>query len=78
MAKRIVYHVSHDQKSSRWQVTKEGGKRAVKTFSTKEKAVDHGRKAARKEKLGQLKIHKKNGRLQTEYTYGADPVRYPS
>jgi len=47
-------------------------------FENKEKAIKKARVIAKKQELGQLKIHGKNGQIQTEYTYGADPMRYKS
>jgi len=73
MGKRETFHVTY--KDSKWKVKKEGSQRAVKTFDNKEKAVDFGRDVAKKPGKGQLIIHKKDGKIQEERTYGKDP--YP-
>ena len=70
MSKRNVYHVTHE--SDHRQVKKEKAERAVKTFDTKEEAVDYGRDIAKGQAPGQLKIHNKDGKIQAEHTYGQD------
>jgi len=72
MAKRKIYHVVPDP-SGGWKVIREGGKRASGWFPTKDKAINYGKNLAKKAGLGQLKIHKKNGTFQIEYTYENDP-----
>ena len=59
----------------KWKVKGEKAERAVKTFDDKKDAVDFGREIAKNQPLGQLKIHKKDGTIQEERTYGKDP--YP-
>ena len=71
MAKRVTYTVAPD--GDRWKVKKRGGSRASGTFDKKEDAVSRGRELAKAQERGQLVIKKKNGRIQTEYTYGDDP-----
>ncbi len=75
-AKRVVYHVTWDKKLKIWLIKKEGRKTPVSKHTTKREAVAEGRKLAKKEKLGQLIIHKQDGKIETEYTYGKDPVKY--
>ena len=74
MSKRTVYHVTK-KTSGGWNVKKEGGIRSSGHFASKEQAVERGRTLARSTGLGQLKVHKENGKIQTEHTYGKDP--YP-
>ncbi|MEO6231617.1 MAG: DUF2188 domain-containing protein [Ferruginibacter sp.] len=57
---------------SGWAVKKSGSERASKTFGTKEKAIDYGRKLSRNEKT-ELYIHKQNGMIQDKNSYGNDP-----
>lgn len=76
MAKRSVYHVVPDKNTGDWKLKKQGSDRALKTFDNKQDAIDRGRQIAKYQELGQLKIHKQDGTLQTEYTYGKDPKRY--
>lgn len=74
MPKRKVYHVIPSPGRG-WDIKKEGGKRPSGHFDTKDPAIDRGRELAKSSGLGQLKIHKQDGKIQTEYTYGEDP--YP-
>lgn len=76
MRKRIIYHLLPEGKG--WKITKQGSKETIKKFSSKEAGLSHGRRLAQGENLGQLKVHLRDGKLQTEYTYGKDPRRYES
>jgi hypothetical protein len=71
--KRNVYYVSPNKKRGGWDVQKEGAKRAQKHFDTKSPAIKLGKELAKGSELGQLKIQKQDGKIQTEYTYGKDP-----
>lgn len=51
------------------------GNRTISNHRKKDTAVDTRRKIAKKQLPAQLVIHKKNGEIQTEYTYSNDP--YP-
>lgn len=70
--KRDVYHVTPNPKGG-WNVQKEGGKKPSGNFAKKTDAVVRGKELAKKAKLGQIKIHKQDGKIQTEHTYGDDP-----
>lgn len=72
MAKRKVYHVTKNSGGG-WDVKKEGSQKASNNFSTKQEAVQRGKELAKNAPLGQIKIHKNNGKFQTEHTYGQDP-----
>lgn len=72
MPKREVIHVTPDGRGG-WNAKKPGATRASKNFDRKQDAVDYGRAKAKQATLGQLVIHKKDGKIQTEYTYGNDP-----
>jgi len=71
MQKRETYHVTF--KEEKWKVQKEGARRPTKNFENKHEAVDFGREIAKNQPLGQLIIHKKNGIIEEERTYGKDP-----
>jgi len=71
MAKRRQYHVTADKKGG-WKVT-ETGQPDVYHFETKPPAVEKGMQLARRHKPSQLLIHKKDGKIQEERTYGNDP-----
>lgn len=76
MAKRTVYHVT--KADDGWKVKKEHGERASLVTDTKAEAVA-GAKGLAKNAPGpsQVKIHKEDGVIQTEHTYGNDPKKYP-
>lgn len=69
---RKKYHIT-PTKPEGWKIKGQGGSRAIKLFDTKEKAIKIGRKIAKSEQPSQLIIHKKDGTIQTEYTYSKDP-----
>lgn len=67
-----VYHVTSDQ--GVWKVQAAGSSRASSRHDTKGEAVSAGRAVAQRAR-GQLVIHKRDGKIETEYTYGNDPRR---
>jgi hypothetical protein len=72
MSSRNRHHVVPHQNG--WAVRREGADRASVVTETKEHAVERGREIAEREKGG-LIIHRENGTIQEERTYGQDP--YP-
>jgi len=76
MAKRKVYHVVPDKEKGGWKLKKEGSDKALKKFDTKNDAIFAGRQIAKNQEPSQLKIHKQDGKIQTEYTYKHDPEKY--
>lgn len=74
MSKRKVLYVSPSD-NGQWSVKGQRAQRAIKNFENKAEAINFGRQVAKNAELGQLKIQKRNGRFQKEYTYGKDP--YP-
>jgi hypothetical protein len=74
---RTVYHVVPNANGERWVVSQEkGGYR--QEYDTKEQAVDAAKERARHEEPSQVKVHKHDGNMEYESTYGADPTRSPS
>ena len=73
--KRSVYHVVPDKVSGKWKLKKQGSDRALKAFDKKQDAINRGKEIAKKQPLGQLKVHKTDGTIQTEYSYGSDPKK---
>jgi hypothetical protein len=71
---RKVYHVVPNQKGG-WLVKEERNKNPSARAEKKSEAVKKAKELAKKTKLGQVIVHKKNGQIQTEYTYGDDPVK---
>jgi uncharacterized protein YdaT len=74
MSSRKVYHVTPSPRAG-WQVKGEQAQRATSTHPTKNEAVVRARELASHRKLAQVIVHKQDGTIQTEYTYGQDP--YP-
>lgn len=68
---RKVYRVV--PKSGDWDVTHEG--QVLSHHYLKSNAVEAGTKVAKANQPSQLVIHRENGTIEKEYTYGADP--YP-
>ncbi len=77
MQKRIVYHVTYDISSFEWNVKRQGTKRAPSKHSTKDQAITVAIYKAMNKKPSQVTIHKRDGKIQEERTYGGDPERYP-
>jgi hypothetical protein len=78
VSQRTVYHVVYDSDGKQWRVLRENASRASSVHTTKKEAIAAGRKLAKSHVPGQLVIHKRDGSIETEYTYGNDPERYPS
>ena len=60
-----------------WDVKTQDAKRAAGNFDDKVDAVDRAKEIAKTAPLGQVIIQKRDGEIQTEYTYGKDPRKYP-
>ena len=80
MAQRIKYHVvPHPGPGPGWDVEQEHAQGASSPhdhYDTKEQAIERGRELA-KAQNGQLIIHRSDGTIQEEYTYGDDPYPPP-
>jgi hypothetical protein len=57
-------------------VKAEGNKNPSDNFKTKMAAVDRGKELAKRAPICQIKIHRQDGKIQTEHTYGEDPKKY--
>lgn len=75
MAQRQVYHVVPG--GNAWKVEKEGSDRPQAMTEDKNQAVERARELAEKAPLGQVIIHKQDGTIEKEYTYGEDPRDVP-
>ena len=71
MPERETWHVTTHEDG--WKVQKAGGKRATSVHATKAEAVEAARQIAKDRPKGQIKIHKADGTIQEERTYGEDP-----
>ena len=74
---RTVYHVVPNASGERWVVSQENAS-FRREFDTKDEAVEEARRLAQSAALGQIKVHKKDGNMEYESTYGEDPPEYPS
>ena len=75
--KREVYHVVFESDVSAWKVEKEGSSRPITRTERKDPAVSAAKKLAKSAALGQVIIHRKDGSVQEEFTYGDDPRDMP-
>jgi len=73
MPKRLRLTVSHRKQDGVWSV--KGGSTNDQTFSTKAEAVRSAAKEGRANGHAQVIIKGKDGKIQSERTYGADPRR---
>lgn len=69
MPTRKVFRVQYI--SQRWCVRHE--QRTLSTHVTKDTAVTEGTKVAKANQPSQLVVHKMDGTIEFEYTYGGDP-----
>ena len=60
------YHIT--KKNNAWSFQAHGSNRAIKNSSTKAEAVKHMQDFMG-DRVGSVKIHKQNGRIQEERTY---------
>lgn len=71
MAQRKIYRVV--PAASKWQVKHEGI--VLSTHQVKQDAIDSGRRVAKANAPSQLFVHRADGTIEFEWTYGNDP--YP-
>ncbi len=71
---RKVYHVTPSGDGD-WRVKREGSSRADSVHEDKADAVERAKGLAKDAPLGQVVIHDREGKIQTEHTYRQDP--YP-
>ncbi|HSX60428.1 MAG TPA: DUF2188 domain-containing protein [Tahibacter sp.] len=78
---RTVYHLVHHNADSRWRLRIAGAEGDVATFDTKEDARQDGERRGRahvaRGELAQMIVHREDGSIETEFTYGADPRDVP-
>jgi hypothetical protein len=70
---RNIYHVT--PKGDAWRVKRAGTRRADSIHANKTDAVARAKALANRTALGQVKVHRRDGEIQTEFTYGRDPRR---
>ena len=69
---RSVFHVS-PAGDGKWRVESEGGGETGQIFDDKEQAVENAKERAKAAPLGQIIVHRRDGRIEYERTYGEDP-----
>jgi uncharacterized protein YdaT len=74
MSERKSYHVL-PAKAGVWLVRTEGSSSSSNTYRTKAEAVSGAKEIAKRQTHSQVIVHKRDGKVQTEYTYGGDPRR---
>jgi uncharacterized protein DUF2188 len=76
---RAVMHLIHKNADNRWHLEQDG--KELGAFDTKEEAETEGkRRGNESEGRGQdaqLVVHRQDGSIETEWTYGHDPRRTP-
>lgn len=73
---RTRYWVSpHDHGA--WKVQREGTTRASNVYDNKADAIERARQLAHEHDRSQVLVQRGDGVIQTEWTYGDDPTRYP-
>ena len=71
---RKSYHVTPSDDG--WRVKRAGAARADSIHDHKPDAITRAKDLAQRGALGQVKVHRRDGEIQTEYTYGEDPRRF--
>lgn len=70
--RRSVFHVA--TRDGKWVVTRERRPDGeYDAFETKDEAVERARRIARHEVPSQVKVHRTDGTIEDEFTYGDDP-----
>lgn len=72
MGKKTRYHVTKREDGS-WQGAKEKSERASVVADTKEEVLKKTIEIAKNQDEAQVIIHKEDGKIQSERTYGSDP-----
>lgn len=76
MPQRETWHVTPAKgDDGGWQVKHAGKDRATSRHENKDEAIQAAKQIAKDRKLGQVVVHKMDGTIQDEFTYGKDPRR---
>lgn len=73
---RTVYHVVPNSSGEQWLVTQEDAQ-FREEYETKAAAVEAAKTRARHAEPSQVKVHKGDGNMEYESTYGEDPPQSP-
>jgi hypothetical protein len=69
MAKLPRYSLTHNDKTKKWELKREGSGEVIKRFKTKAAATTGGVLERAVKKMGSVRIRKRDGRIQEERTY---------
>jgi hypothetical protein len=69
MAKLPRYSLTHNDKTKKWELKREGSGEIIKRFKTKAAAIKGGVLERAVKKMGSVRIRKRDGRIQEERTY---------
>jgi hypothetical protein len=72
---RTVLHVTPN--ANGWEVKRQGSDETEVLVDNKDNAVNHARELAKANEPSQVIIHTRDGKFETEYTYGDDPRDTP-
>jgi hypothetical protein len=75
MSSRTVYHLTPYVNG--WQVKQEGSDEREVLVDDKERAMQLAREQAKQHELSQVIVHKRDGTIEEEFTYGKDPRDIP-
>ena len=75
MATRTVFHLTPYVNG--WQVKEQGSDEREVLVDDKERALELAKEHAKEFGLSQVIVHKKDGTIQEEFTYGDDPRNIP-
>ena len=75
---RTVYHVVPDAAGEQWVVSRENDNSFRQEYRTKDEAEQAAKERARDEEPSQVKVHRADGNMDYESTYGQDPPQYRS
>jgi hypothetical protein len=73
---RVVYDVE-PRPGGDWAVQRRGTSRATEVTETKSRAIADARRLAQHHTLGQVVVRTRDGKIEREFTYGADPQWHP-
>ena len=74
--KRNIYHVVHNNQTEKWDIKQAGLNYNINSFELKKDAEKIAVSMAKIVQPSQVKIHRLNGKIQKEWTYGNDPEKY--
>ena len=72
---RNVFHVTPN--ANGWEVKRQGSDQTEFLVDNKDNAVSHARELAKSQEPAQVIVHTRDGKFETEFTYGDDPRNIP-